>query len=192
MPCQQNKIVKYNHKKQLEMCNPRKTPRASWIDYDQGIFFVTICTKDKIHYFGKILNERMHLSKEGEILKNELDNCNIHHKNIEILLFVIMPNHLHAIVICRDIKSDVSANEQRNPNPSLRSNPDMARHVPTLSRYIASLKSAVSKQIHFFNKEFAWQPRYHDHLIRGNKDGNKIAEYIENNVEKWDSDCFNQ
>ncbi|MCH5235699.1 MAG: hypothetical protein J1E16_10430 [Muribaculaceae bacterium] len=134
----------------------------------------------------------MHLSKEGEILKNELDNYNIHHKNIEIPLYVVMPNHFHAIIICRDIACDVCPNEQRNPNPSQCSNKDMARHVPTLSRYIASLKSAVSKQIHIFNKEFEWQSRYNDHLIRGNKDGNKIAEYIENNVEKWDSDCFNQ
>ena len=133
----------------------------------------------------------MHLSKEGEILKNELGNPNIHHKNIEIPLFVVMPNHFHAIVVCGDIACDVCSNEQRNPNPSQRPNPDMARHVPTLSRYIASLKSAVSKQIHIFNKDFAWQSRFHDHLIRGNKDGNKIAEYIENNVAKWDSDCFN-
>ncbi|MCM1093425.1 MAG: hypothetical protein NC248_06240 [Bacteroides sp.] len=38
--------------------------------------------------------------------------------------------------------------------------------------------------------EFGWQPRYHDHIIRGIRDGNLIAEYIENNISRWTSDCF--
>ena len=136
----------------------------------------------------------MKLSREGEILNSELANPNLHHKNIEVPLYVIMPNHIHAIVVCVDDIRDVGdfPNDQRNPNPALRSNSDMARHVPTLSRYINSLKAAVSRRIHSFNSDFAWQSRYHDHFIRSNKDGNKIAEYIENNVAKWDSDCFNE
>lgn len=174
------------------MTNPRKSPRANWIDYDNGLFFITACTKDKKHYFGKIFDGEMILSEEGKILEYELSHPEIHHKKINIPLYVVMPNHFHAIVVCRDIACDVFPNAQRNPNSSQRANPDMARHVPTLSRYISLLKSAVSKQIHLFNPDFAWQSRYHDHLIRGNKDGNKIAEYIENNPINWSKDCFYQ
>lgn len=184
----------------------RKSPRAKFLDYDAGIFFITICTKNKIHYFGKIINEKMHLSPIGEIVDYQLANAEKLCNYVDVPLYVVMPNHIHAIVICRDIAlrcvnenstcqrhvptENYQPISQRNPNPSLRDNPTCQRHVPTLSRYISSLKGAVTKLARNINPEFGWQERYHDHLIRGNRDGNKIAEYIENNVAKWNSDCF--
>lgn len=169
----------------------RKSPRANWINYEGGDFFITICTKDKEHFFGHIADGIMNLSSIGEIVDFELRHPHIHHPHIEIPLYVIMPNHIHAIIVCRDIACDVCPNEQRNPNPALRSNPNVARHVPSLSRYIGSFKAAVSREAHKINPNFSWQSRYHDHLIRGTREGNKIADYIENNVARWDSDCFN-
>lgn len=170
--------------------NPRKTPRAQWIDYDGGTFFITICTHNQAHFFGKIMNGEMILSQIGEIVEFELSNPGLHHPEIQIPLFVVMPNHLHAIIrVNVDISHDIPIN-QRNPNPALRGNADMARHVPTLSKYIASFKSSVTKQARPINPDFGWQSRYHDHLIRGNKDGNRIADYIINNPQNWDKDCF--
>lgn len=59
-----------------------------------------------------------------------------------------------------------------------------------LSVVVGGLKRAVTLFARRNNIEFDWQSRYHDHIIRGANDGNRIAEYIENNVTRWDADCF--
>jgi hypothetical protein len=52
------------------------------------------------------------------------------------------------------------------------------------------MKQAITRFAHHHNLPFAWQPRFHDHIIRGNEDMNKIADYIENNVARWEYDKF--
>lgn len=178
------------------MNNPRKSPRAPWIDYDAGLFFITICTKNHIHYFGKIADGCMRLSQTGEMVSYELSNPGIHHPEIEIPLFVVMPNHIHAIVGVNRLMRNANMEcdmppDQRNPNPYMRANRDMARHVPTLSKYVASFKSVITKNARMTCKDFGWQTRYHDHLIRNSREGNIISQYIINNPLNWDKDCFN-
>lgn len=170
--------------------NPRKTPRAKWINYDVGLFFITICTMNYIHFFGNIHDGEMRLSAIGKIAEHELSHPEIHHPEINIPLFVVMPNHIHAIINVSPRLTHATPIEQRNPNSSMRVNPDMARHVPTLSKYIASFKSAVSKQARFLDHNFGWQSRYHDHLIRGIEDRKMIVNYIINNPMNWTKDCF--
>ena len=172
----------------------RKTPRANWIDYEKGIFFVTICTKNRIHFFGSITDGVMFLSDIGKIVENHLHNASNYIENIDIPLYVIMPNHVH-LIVCVDRKeddvNDSNPNTQRNPNPALRANPTCQRHVPTLSKYINSFKGAVTKEARQINATFCWQLRYHDHLIRNGWEANRISDYIINNVAKWEEDCFN-
>lgn len=178
------------------MGNPRKSPRADWIDYNAGKFFVTVCTKNRIPFLGEICAGEMHLSQLGEIVDNELAHPNLHHLEIEIPLYVVMPNHIHAIILIStyDIpQADMARHVptlQRNPNPSLRANAELKRHVPQLSKYMASMKSAVTKYAREFNPDFGWQARYHDHLIRNTEDCNNIANYIVNNPINWKKDCF--
>ena len=172
----------------------RKTPRAKFIDYDFGNYFITICTKDRQQYFGKIENGIMKLSAIGKFLDSQLSRYNDFCKNIEIPIYVIMPNHLHAVICIKskaaDSTSDINL-YQRAPNPSLRCDPTYQRLVPTLSRYISSLKGSVTKYAISKGIVFEWQQRYHDHLIRGNDDARNIHEYILNNVTRWEYDCFN-
>lgn len=172
----------------------RKTPRAKFLDYNGGDYFITICTKDRKNYFGEIHDNEMHLTEIGKYVEFQLNSVSSYSADINIPLFVVMPNHIHAIVsiTCRDMPlacSDVDA-QQRSPNPSLRVNPTCQRHVPTLSRYISSFKGAITKFAKSHQIEFKWQSRYHDHCIRGIRDGNNISEYILNNVAKWYEDCF--
>lgn len=175
----------------------RKSPRANFLDYDEGIFFVTICTKNRSCFFGEIANGEMQLSEIGKYVDLQLRSASVYCEDIEVPLFVVMPNHIHAIICCRDMPSAcfdgniMEANiQQRNPNPSLRANPTCQRHVPTLSRYLSSLKGTVTKFAKLHNMNFGWQARYYDHYIRGNHDGNRISEYIINNVANWQRDCF--
>ena len=178
------------------MDNPRKSPRAEWMNYSEGMFFVTVCTKNRIPFFGKICAGEMCLSPIGEIIDYELSHPHLHHSEIEIPLYVVMPNHIHAIIfinIDNTPQADMARHVptlQRNPNPSLRANAELKRHVPLLSKYMASMKSAVTKCARNFNPDFGWQARYHDHLIRNNVDGNNIANYIVNNPYNWTKDCF--
>lgn len=76
----------------------RKSPRAAFHDYNNGDYFVTICTKGHKHYFGKIENGEMKLSQMGIFATNALENLPSHYKYAQVLLFVVMPNHIHAIV----------------------------------------------------------------------------------------------
>ena len=76
----------------------RKTPRANWHKYNGGEYFVTICTKDRIHYFGEIADGKIHLTDIGEYLKTQIENVTSHYPYAKILLSTIMPNHIHLIV----------------------------------------------------------------------------------------------
>ena len=161
----------------------RKSPRAEFHNYSGGSYFVTICTRNRAHFFGEIHNGEMHLSHIGEYCKQELENVTVHYPYAEIPLYVVMPNHIHAI-ICIDGDSPASADSIRTHEPC----------VPTvrsaLSVVVGGLKRAVTMYARRNNIEFGWQGRYHDHIIRGNRDGNMISEYIENNVVRWANDCF--
>lgn len=155
----------------------RKSPRAFFHDYSGGDYFITICTFGKQHYFGEISNGEMSLSTIGKYCHLQIEELSTHYRYMEVPLFVVMPNHIHAI-ICID--------GDRTHEPC----------VPTirtaLSVVIGGLKRAVTLYARRNNIEFGWQSRYHDHIIRGNHDGNRIAEYIENNVARWAQDCFNE
>ncbi len=176
----------------------RKTPRAPFLNYEEGSDFITICTKDKKHYFGHITYGTMQLSSIGEYCSEQLSNASALFPEIEIPLFVVMPNHIHAIVCVNKRRNVPSARmvenddlrNLRSPNFCFRPDDTCQRHVPTLSRYINSFKGSVTKFARRHNVDFAWQNRYHDHLIHNTHDSNNIAEYIENNVARWGHDCF--
>ena len=153
----------------------RKSPRAHFAHYCEGDYFVTICTQDKAHYFGKIINGEMRLSEIGEYCQLQFQELSLHYPYAEVLLYVVMPNHVHAILRIGMRNSGV-VNTQRS----------------TLGVVIGGLK----REVKLFAKRqclnFDWQSRYHDHIIRGATDGNNIANYIRTNVERWGEDCFNQ
>ena len=182
-----------------------ESARADWHDYDGGSYFITICTKDREHYFGEIVDEEMVLSDIGKYVDEQFKNVTSHYPYAEIPLWTIMPNHVHAIVVisaCRDVACNVSSME---PNHSAG---DVARYVSTnptdkneymaerspkqgsLAAVIRGLKSAVTKYANENEILFAWQPRFHDHIIRDNSEMNRIANYIENNVANWVDDEF--
>ena len=166
----------------------RKSPRAKWLEYNEGMYFVTVCCQNWIHYFGEITDGEMHLSPIGEFLSSSLDNTKFHQPHIDVLQYVVMPNHFHAIIDVHATDSDTAC---RVPTKDKRVDKGIkCGRLPLLSAYVGALKSAVTKYAHISNTGFAWQKRFHDHAIRGIEDCNNISEYIENNVLNWDKDCF--
>lgn len=190
----------------------RKSPRAQWLEYNEGVYFVTVCTGERQHFFGKICNGKMEMTEIGEFLHSALENASSHQVYIKVLQYVVMPNHFHAIIDVVGTRHAVSDNRNESVNTDKAYTADTAyiadtacrvptreertengikcHRLPLLSTFIGSLKSAVTKYAHEHGLEFAWQPRYHDHAIRGVEDGNNISTYIENNVANWEKDCF--
>ena len=72
--------------------------RAEWHDYNSGIYFVTICSKDKQHIFGNIRNSNMILSEIGKIVESCILDISNHHTNVELWNYVVMPNHIHMVI----------------------------------------------------------------------------------------------
>ncbi|MBE6283789.1 MAG: transposase [Mediterranea massiliensis] len=196
----------------------RKSPRADWLEYNEGRYFVTVCTRDHRHCFGEIENGVMTLTTVGRYLDEELKNAALHQSYIRVLQHVVMPNHFHAIIEvdsgdanivgtrhgvsveniknadasckCRDAINCVreTNNEQTDAMYCVPTSKGYKR--PLLSLYIGFLKAAVTRYARANGIPFAWQPRYHDHAIRGVDDNNNISQYIANNVLNWEKDCF--
>ena len=80
-------------------CYRIPTARATWHDYNAGEYFITVCTQNKEHYFGEIVSGQMNFSRIGEFADEQCRNIHLHYAYATIPLWVVMPNHLHAVVI---------------------------------------------------------------------------------------------
>jgi len=161
------------------MHRERKLNRLKNYDYSQsGCYFVTLCTKNRVEHFGKIEVTKMILSRYGKFAERYWNEIPNHYKNVEIDEFIIMPNHIHGIVIIVG-------------NAYMRSLQDRTK-MP-LSRIIQQYKSSVTREINSFQNDFCfkWHKSFYDHIIKHEKTLNNIREYITNNPLKWDSDKNN-
>ena len=193
--------------------NKYRIPSARLQGYNYanaGMYFITICTANREHYFGNIVDvdgcvgrdamhcvstistqyKKMQLSEIGKIAQAEW------HKtlkirpdmNLQLDAFVVMPNHIHGIII-------IGENEYNNggddgPPPTEYKN-QFAPQSKNLASIIRGYKSSVTKQARVFGFEFNWQTRFHEHIIRNEKSFQKIHNYIINNPENWKDDKFN-
>lgn len=190
-------------------------------DYGRdAAYFITICTKDREYYFGEIKNGKMQVSPAGGIayvLWGEIGN---RVKNVRLGQFVIMPNHIHGILIidgidgideniADDNRRDVACNVPTNRIPTnkipITNHPeqmddmDMPLHHQmsqispksnSVSTIIRSYKSAVTKYCNRLDLPFTWQSRFHDHIIRNDESFHRISNYIKNNPANWKEDSL--
>lgn len=171
--------------------------RAAWHDYDGGSYFITICTKYREHDFGEIEDGKMILSEIGAHTQECIEEISQHNPYAEIPSFVIMPNHLHLIVI---IDYDKTPHDKRTVDivstpvetfPEKKTPIERATEMQSwLSVVIRQFKQSITRYAHENNIDFAWQTRFHDHIIRDNDEMNGIANYIKNNVANWRQDKF--
>ncbi len=164
-----------------------ETTRLEVWDYSKyGYYFVTICTKDKRIYFGNAGDENILLNKVGEKVKEIWLEIRNQFTDVELDEFVIMPNHLHGIIfinrdsICRD-----SINRVSTKTPFIKNNPMYSEL--SLSKIIRWFKGRTTYEIHHTLQfpDFAWQPRYYEHIIHNEKSFQKIREYIHLNPLQW-------
>ena len=166
-----------------------------WDYRNPGYYFVTICTRQREHFFGAVMGDDVQLSPIGEIAAQFWSEIPSHHKGIELDKWIVMPNHVHGIVIIREnaVVGTLHATSLQPSQP--QDNAKMSQISPkagSLSVVIRSYKSAVSRWAGLNGyKNFAWQPRFYDHIIRDEKSLNNIRQYIFDNPLKWELDKEN-
>lgn len=221
-------MTKQKNKKMDKFQNKYRIPSTRLQNWDYrwaGAYFITICTKNRLHYFGEIKNGQMQLSHTGviaDVLWYEIKN---HSQNVELAEFVVMPNHIHGVIIITDDNNNINGYNVETghalslrpiqpiqpiqPNPSTPSNqteqPTTSTQIEqktigqqrfqnigknSISSIVGSYKSAVTKHAHRLGFDFAWQTRFHDHIIRDDKSFQNINNYIINNPANWQEDKF--
>ncbi len=168
----------------LEQLPKRKHTRLKDYDYSTpGAYFITICTKDKKPILGEVIagdelnKSQMRLSPIGKIANREISKIESHYDNVKIDKFVVMPNHIHLIVIIT---------ERINPFPTSKKF-DITNII---GKFKAAVTRNVGKAFMPSAKTFLWQTSFHDHIIRDERDYRKIWEYIDENPVRWMCDKF--
>ncbi len=158
----------------------RRSIRLKDYDYSQeGAYFVTICTQNKA-----LLFENAAIRTIGEQCLLEIP---AHFPNVQLDEWVIMPNHLHIIVVieqCRGVQLNAPTTRKTANHHST-----ISPHRNTLAIIVRTFKAAVTTCCHHAGHHyFAWQRNYYEHVIRNETDLNDIRQYVLDNPVKWDMD----
>ena len=163
---------------------------ADWDYSSNGFYFVTICTKNKQHYFGEIQNtslpgnETQNLASLqatdiGMIASQYWTEISVHFPFVELDEFIIMPDHLHGILLFN--KGEQSIWQPNKAGPQSRN----------LASVIRGFKAGVKAYATSNEIEFQWQPRYYDRVIRNYNELERIRKYIVDNPINWQADKGN-
>lgn len=172
----------------------RRSIRLPGYDYTQpGAYFITCVTWQRLHLFGEIANGNLKLSKLGELAKKEWDHLAKRFPWIELDEFVVMPNHIHGIIVIHDVGARGSLKRGTNLGPPRaptqeRFSVPVAGSIPTIIR---SFKSSVTQlwKIHSNqNSTRVWQRNYYEHVIRNDLEWEHIRSYIQTNPQNWADD----
>jgi len=154
----------------------RRPNRLTDYDYSQNnAYFITLCVEKRVQLLGEIkFNDdvvgancvRPSLSSIGQIIENEILSFNSIYEFVYIGKYVIMPNHIHMIIII-----DREGRTQ---------------FAPTISTIVKQFKGSITKQI----GKSIWQKSFYDHIIRNQKDYDRVWQYIENNPFEWELDEY--
>ncbi len=177
--------VKYDPDK-----HKRCSIRLKGYDYSAaGMYFITLCTHQRECLFGEIADGVMRLNLLGQIVADEWQRSSEIRQEIEFDAWVIMPNHLHGIVVIEttaELSGGVGANGRsplRGVAPSMKPR--------SLSSLVAGFKSATTKRINI-NRNApgtpVWQRNYYEHIIRNDLSLQTIQTYIHHNPQSWQTD----
>ncbi len=185
----------------------RRSVRLADYDYSQpGAYFVTMVTQGRACLFGDVVNGEMQLSDMGRIAGECWRAVPEHFPNVELGTFVVMPNHVHGIIVLHD-RADAEASARRgtiyraptatddaptaiDDAPAERFQKPVPGSIPTIVR---TYKAAVAREIvqQHGGVPIIWQRNYYEHIIRDDEEHNRIHFYIESNVDNWTLDNEN-
>ncbi len=169
-----------------------------------GYYFVTICSKNRECLFGSVVGDKVELTAIGQIVHDFWQQIPDHNDYIDLDAFVVMPNHIHGIIVidrgCRNgrrngrktvLETDYAHGLSTVPTTKRGFQPE----PKSLSIMIRNYKAAVTTEIRRKKlSKIVWQPRFYDHVIRDEISLLNIREYIHENPINWKKDrnysCF--
>jgi len=166
----------------------RRSIRLKGYDYSQeGAYFITVCTYNRRCVLGSITNGEMKPSGLGELVWSAWRDLPNHHDHIDVDAFVVMPNHVHGIVV---IGNAGTAGRAPTGTRTTFGKPRPA----TLATIMRSFKAAVTRQANRSLKTpgaTLWQRNYYDRVIRNEKEWDALRQYIFDNLANWAADAEN-
>ena len=182
--------------------------RANWHDYNGGIYFVTICSCDKKHIFGEIdaVGTRLIASTLGSIIEEAIQKLPTYYNDVNLLNHVVMPNHVHMVL---SVGARLIASAETLPSSTSFASSSQGfgcinpprhgvafvdnHHNSRLASIIGAFKAGVTRtaRTRLIASLPCWQSRYHEHIIRNQYAFDNIMSYIDSNIERWNTDCFN-
>jgi REP element-mobilizing transposase RayT len=173
----------------------RQSIRLRGYDYSaEGVYFITIVCKDRLHWFGEVIDSEMHPSDAGKIVEEEWLRCAELRSEITLDAYVVMPNHFHGIVVIGEPLIPLAGMHGRGVWPYALTEPSSFQSPSkTIGSLVRAFKGSCTTRIRKHIKaDFAWLRGYHDRIIRNQAELQKIQDYIQNNPSRWAEDMFNQ
>lgn len=172
----------------------RRLIRLRQYDYGQaGAYFVTTCTHERICLFGEVASATMQLNRAGTIVRDCWRAIPDHFAGVELDEFVVMPNHVHGIIIIMDPVGATHASPlpiHASPLPSRSAGPTRR----SIGAIVGSFKAAASNRINRMRSTpgaSVWQRNYHEHVIRNPESLERLRSYISGNPACWPGDPDN-
>ena len=150
----------------------RRSLRLPGYDYSQaGAYFITACTQNRVMLLGEVIDCSVRLNELGTIVQQTWDDLPTHYQGIDLDAFVVMPKHLHGIIILAD------QSERRQAVPEI----------------VRGFKTFSARRVneHAGERGLLWQRGYYEHVIRNEKALDRIRAYIANNPAQWAEDPEN-
>jgi putative transposase len=172
----------------------RRSVRLKGYDYAQpGAYFVTVCTHGRVCIFGDVVNGEMIVTECGQRVTEEWLYTGLLRPDVVLDTFVVMPNHLHAIVIImeRDHCRGVLHTPCVLHTPTVDGGPDCGVNSPsrTIGAIVRGFKAATVRDINRLRGAPpgtpVWQRNYYEHVVRGAAGLDRIRAYIADNPTRW-------
>ena len=161
----------------------RRSIRLKGYDYSQaGAYFVTIVAWQREILFGEIVNGEMMLNDFGQIVSEKWQWLETQYEYVELGAWIIMPNHHHGILVIHDGRGG----SRSAPTPPIKTKP--------LGGLIGAFKTVSTKHINLLRNmegQVVWQRNYYEHIIRNEREMDRISRYIESNPSQWTDDDEN-
>jgi len=187
--------------------NPQKSHRRSirlpGYDYATACaYFVTLVTQGRACLFGEIVASEMHLSALGQITEEHWRAIPVHSTNVELGAYVILPNHIHGVLILNDSMERGSVEKFQKPvagsiptiirsykasatrTVGVRDGAEIVRGDVVGARYIVPLRKKPQQETQSRRPEI-WQRNYYEHIIRSDEEYERFRLYIEANPVQW-------
>lgn len=165
-------------------------------DYDYGAagaYFVTVCTRERISFFGELDHGNMRLNEFGDIVAACWSDLPHHFPNIQLDCFTVMPNHIHGLIEIIERFSENSVGAQHaapvSATPVRHSRHNV--HPGSLAAIVRSFKAASVRRINLSigtPGATVWQRNYYEHVVRDESELQRVREYIVNNPARWAED----